>query len=188
MKPIKLLIVLFLVSGSVFIAQQTTDLSKEPGYFEFKDISQFKNTEPITEINLEEPMLKMIVKLTDKNNEGMGKMIEGLKLIKVNEYNLELKNFEATENILESIGKTLQTKEWDKIIRSKHKNNVDNIYVKRDQNGEFAGLVVLSMHISNEKAEKGSGKVTLVNIVGKIDFSSLWKISKMYNIPGLDKL
>jgi hypothetical protein len=188
MKLIKSIIVLFLISGSVFIAQQKTNFSKEPGYFEFKEIAQFKNTEPTTEVYLEEPMLKMIAKMTDKKNEGFGNMIGGLKLVKVNEYNLEQKDFEATEDVLESVGSSLQAKEWDRIIHSKHKNNVDNIYVKRDKEGEFAGLVVTSLHLyNNEKTEKSSGKVTLVNIVGKIDLNSLGAISKQFNIPGLDK-
>jgi len=188
MKPIKIVLVLFLFLCSAIAAQQKTDLSNEPGYFEFKDIAQFKNAEPVTEVYLEEPMLKMITKMTDKKNEGLGNMIGGLKLVKVNEYSIEQNDFEATENTLESIGKSLQAKDWDRIIRSKHKNNIDNIYVKRDKNGEFAGLVVASLHINAaEKSEKSSGKVTLVNIVGKIDLNSLGAFSKQFNIPGLDK-
>lgn len=188
MKTIKLLFALFVLLSSASIAQQKADLTKEPGYFDFSEISQFKNAEPITEIFLEEPMLKMITKMTDKKNEGIGNMIGGLKLVKVNEFNLEPKDFDATENTLESLGKTLQAKDWDRIIRSKHKTRVDNIYVKRDQSGEFAGLIVTSIHLfKNEKTEKSTGKITLVNIVGKIDLNSLGALSKQFNLPGFDK-
>jgi hypothetical protein len=188
MKPIKLLFTFFLLLSAGIMAQQKVDLSKERGYFDLMELAYFKNAEPITEINLEEPMLKMIAKMGDKKNEGLGNMIGGLKLVRVNEYSLEPKDFDETENVLESLDKTLQSKEWDRIIRSKHKNNVDNIYVKRDQNGEFAGLIVASMHLfKNEKTEKGTGKVTLVNIVGKIDLNSLGSLSKQFNFPGFDK-
>jgi hypothetical protein len=186
MKPIKMIFVLLVLLSSGIIAQQKADLTKEPGYFEFGNIEQFKNTEPITEINLEEPMLKMISKMADKKGEGASKMFGGLKLVKVFEYGLEPKEFDAMENVIESIGKKLQAKEWDRIIRSKHKTSVDNIYVKRDQNGEFAGLVVLSIHLAGEKSEKGVNKITLVNIVGKIDLHAFGELSKQFNIPGLD--
>jgi hypothetical protein len=185
MKSTKIFFVLFFALSFIMNAQQKTDYSKEAGYFNFNEIANFKNAEPTTEVYLEEPMLKMIGKIADNKKEGIGNMIGGLKLVCVNEYELNQQEVGAVENTLEAIDKTLLAKQWDRIIRSKHKNSFDNVYVRRDQSGEFAGLVVTSMHkFTNDNAEK-QGKITLVNIVGKIDLNALGALSKELNIPGL---
>jgi hypothetical protein len=187
MKSIKILLVIFFALSLGIGAQQKTDYSKEVGYFDFKSLLHLKNNSPVTEVYLEEPMLKMVGKMADNKGEDVSKIIAGLKLVCVNEYELDLGEFNSVESLLGTIDKALRAKQWERIIYSKHKNNFDNVYVHPDQNGEFAGLVVTSFHGYTSDIVDKSGKISLVNIVGKIDLSALGAISKEFNIPGLGK-
>lgn len=187
MKSIKIFLVMFFAFSISLSAQQKPDYSKEAGYFDFKSLLHLKNSEPVTQVRLEEPMLKMIGKMADNKGEDISSLIKGLKLIYVDEYELDLGEINSIENSIETLNKTLQAKQWERIIYSKHKNNFDNVYVRPDQNGEFAGLVVTSFHKYNSSAGDKGGKISLVNIVGKIDLNALGAISKEFNIPGLGK-
>jgi hypothetical protein len=64
--------------------------------------------------------------------------------------------------------------------------------VLKTSDGEFAGLTILSLSkkVESSDAEKKEsyGKVTCVNIVGKIDLSKLGNLTKELNLPGLEKM
>lgn len=179
MKPTKIFLVLFFAFSVGLFAQQKEDYSKEPGYFDFTELVKIKNAVPTTEVYLEEPLLKMVGKLAQDKNGGAGDMIGALKLVRVNEFNIDKDNLSAAENTIESMDKTLLAKKWDRIIRTKHKGSFANVYVKHGQNDEFVGLTIMSLD--------GGDKLTLVNIVGKIDLNTIGKLSEQLHVPGLDK-
>ena len=189
MKPLKTTFVLLFAMNALFFAQQKEDYSKYPGFFNYKDFAQLKNAESITEVYLEEPLLKMVAGLAEDKKEGLGDALGGLKLVRVNEFKIpknELTNMEAA---VETMDNNLQSKGWDRIIRTNNKGNYTNVYIKKGNNNEFVGLTIVSL----EKLLKGgensddSGKATFVNIVGKIDLSTIGKLSEQLHVPGLDK-
>lgn len=181
MKALKIILVFLFVSSAVFFAQQKTEYSKEPGYFDFEEFANLKDAEIINEVDLEEPMLKMIGKMfEDKKKESLGEKINFLKLVRVREFDIDKKNFDNMESAIESMDKNLQSKKWDRIIRTKSKNSFTNVYVRRGSNDEYVGLVVTSLD--------KKGRATFVNIVGNIDFEAIGKMSGDLNIPQLDKL
>lgn len=189
MKSIKTTLVLFFVVSSLFLAQQKEDYSKYSGYFNYKDFAQLKNAESITEVYLEEPLLKMVAGLAEGKKEGLGDALGGLKLVRVNEFKIPKNELVNMETTIETIDNNLQSKSWDRIIRTNSKGNYTNVYIKKDSNNEFVGLTIISL----EKLLKGgensddSGKATFVNIVGKIDLSTIGKLSEQLHVPGLDK-
>jgi len=189
MKSLKITLVLLFATSALFFAQQKEDYSKYPGYFNYKDFAQLKNAESITEVYLEEPLLKMVAGLAQDKKEGLGDAIGGLKLVRVNEFKIPKNELTNMETAVESMDNNLQSKNWDRIIRTNNKGNYTNVYIKKGTNNEFVGLTIISL----EKLLKGgensddSGKVTFVNIVGKIDLSTIGKLSEQLHVPGLDK-
>ncbi len=173
MKVLRKLIVLFFVMNAGLFAQQKGDYSKEPGYFDFSQFASIKTGEMTTEVYLEEPLLKMAGKMAEGEKGNVGNMISTLKLVKVNEFNVDWKEFTKMENAIESMEKDLLAKQWDRIIKTKSKNDYTNVYVKSGSDGSFVGLVVTSLN-------KG-GKVTFVNIVGRIDLETIGQLSKQFN-------
>lgn len=190
MKTLRIAFVLFFVLSAGTFAQQKEDYSKYPGYFNYNDFAQLKNAESITEVYLEEPLLKMVAGLAEDKKEGLANAIGGLKLVRVNEFKIpksELTNMEAA---VESMDNSLQSKNWDRIIRINSRGNNTNVYLKRSANNEFVGLTIASLEKASVHGENtdGSGKATFVNIVGKIDLSTLGKLSEQLKVPGLEKI
>jgi hypothetical protein len=179
MKLTKAVIVLAMIFTIAVQAQTKSDYSKEPGFFDYSQYTNLKSGDASTEVYLEEPLLKMVAKMADSKKEGVGKLISNLKLVRVNEFNLEKSEVEKTSSAIESIGKELLEKKWERIIRTKQKNNSVNVFVK--PNGDsYCGLVVTMLN--------NNGKATFVNIVGLIDLESIGKLSEELKIPGLGKV
>ena len=180
MKLNRLLLVIMLAFSFTAFAQQQGDYSKEPGYFDFGNITSLKDGEMLTEVYLEEPLLKMVAKMGESKNEGLGDMIGSLKLVKVNEFMVERRNYGKFEDAFTSMNKELAAKKWNRIIKIKHKDMMANVYVKNGSSDDFVGLVIVGMD--------KNGKATLVNIVGKIDLATIGKLSEQFNFPNVDKM
>jgi hypothetical protein len=178
MKKINLLTMLFFMAAGSAFAQQG-DLKKEPGFFEFSQLSSLRSGEMISEVYLEEPLLKMVAGMTGESEEGVGNIIAALKLVKVQEFMVDEKEIERVEKTIESMDAELQNLKWQRIIKSRNKGNFTNVYVKPSSDRGYAGLVITSLD--------GKGKVSFVNIVGNIDLESIGKLSKQFNLPKVDK-
>ncbi|MCL4549481.1 MAG: DUF4252 domain-containing protein [Bacteroidetes bacterium] len=179
MKALKTLITLTLLLSVSAFAQQKGDYSKEPGYFNYSKFLPAKIGEPTTEVNLEEPLLKMAGQMAEDKKEDVGNMISALKLVNVNEFDVDKNQYSEMESAIESMDKDLLGKQWDRIIRTKSKNDFTNIYVKAGSDGKFMGLVVASLN--------KNGKATFVNIVGRIDLDTIKQLSKQFNFSTGEK-
>ncbi len=177
MKSIKFIILLLLL-GAQFISAQQTDIKKELGFFDFSQLSALKSGELLTEVYLEEPLLKMVAGMTDDDEEGVGNMLAALKLVKVQEFMVGENDLEKAGKIIESMDSDLLNQKWTRIVKSRNKNSTANVYVKPTSEGGYAGLVIIALD--------GKGKASFVNIVGKIDLESVGKLSKQFNLPKVD--
>jgi hypothetical protein len=189
MKTSRITFVILMALSVCIFSQQKEDYSKYPGYFNYKDFTQLKNAESITEIYLEEPLLKMVAGLAQDKKEGLGDALGGLKLVSVNEYKIPKSDLTNMEDAVESMDGNLKSKGWGRIIRTNSKGNYTNVYIKKSVENEFVGLTIVSLEKLFKSGENSddSGKATFVNIVGKIDLSTLGKISEQLHVPGLDK-
>lgn len=178
MKKLNLLLMVLIVAAGSLFAQQT-DLKKEPGFFEFSQLSSLRIGDMISEVYLEEPLLKMVAGMAGDSEEGMGNLIAGLKLVKVQEFMVDENAIEKAEKTIESMDGELQSLKWQRIIKSRNKGSFSNVYVKPSPDGGYAGLVITSLD--------GKGKISFVNIVGKVDLESVGKLSKQFNLPKVDK-
>ena len=179
MKSLKTLVAFIFVMSVSLFAQQKGDYSKEVGYFDYSKFLPAKIGEPTTEVNLEEPLLKMAGKMAEDKKEDVGNMISALKLVKVNEFEIGQQEHSEMESAIESMDKDLLAKQWDRIIKTKSKNDFTNVYVKSGSDGKFMGLVVTSLN--------KNGKATFVNIVGRIDLETIKQLSEQFNFSTGEK-
>ncbi|MHB8906720.1 MAG: DUF4252 domain-containing protein [Melioribacteraceae bacterium] len=191
MKSTKLFFVLLFALSSSLFAQQKEDYSKYPGYFDYREIAGLKNAELLSEVYLEETLLKMVAGMAQNKSDDASDMIGGLKLVQVNEYKIDKNDISNMENSIDVMDKSLKSKGWDRIVRTNNHGNLANIYVMKNSNGEFEGLTILGLSKKNgDEKEKSDqyGKVTCVNIVGKIDLNKLGNLTKELNLPGMEKM
>jgi len=180
MKLHKLIMLTVILCGINILAQEQNDYSKEPGYFNFGEVLSLKTGELTTEICLEEPVLKMVAQMGEAKDKELGNLVNGLKLVKVNEFMVGKKNISKVDETFESVGKKLQSEKWNRIIKTKQKNHNAYVYVKSNSSGDFDGLVIM--------AKDKEGKITLVNIIGKIDLTAIGRLSKEFNFPDVGKM
>jgi hypothetical protein len=178
MKKIKYLLLL-LILPAVIIAQEK-DYSKEPGYVDFGDLTQFEVDDNLTEIFLEESLLKMVSKMSNEEDKETANLLGGLKLVKVNVFQVDQKNEKNVQNRIIEIDKMLMSKKWNRIVKSRSKGEVANVYIKQDSNNKIAGLVVTTI--------EDKGEAAFINIVGQIDLEQMGKLGTKFNIPSLDSV
>ena len=174
-KLINIFAALLFLSAVNIIAQEE-DYSKYAGFANFGDLSALEDGEMVTEILIEEKLLKMVAKFTN-DDEDLSSLMSGLKLIKVNTFEVTATNAEELKARANSIDKDLMKKNWDRIVKTKSKGEIANVYIKTAGEEEFVGLTVVSIDENGEAA--------FVNIVGNIDMDTLGKLGQKFDIPGI---
>ena len=174
-----LIAILLIFTVSLTAQDQETDYSKYPGYVNFGDLSALEDGEEVTEVLIEEKLLRMVSKFTDDDKE-LSDLIGGLKLIKVNTFEVTPSNSTQLMDRAKSIDKDLMRNKWDRIVRTKSRGEVANVYIKTAGDDKFVGLTVVSI-------DEG-GEAAFVNIVGTINMDALGKLGQKFDIPGLDDI
>jgi hypothetical protein len=172
---INIFVLLFFVSAASMLAQEE-DYSKYPGFANFGDLAALEDGEMVTEILIEEKLLKMVSKFT-KDDIELSDLIGGLKLIKVNTFEVTPSNADQLMAKAKSIDTDLIRKKWDRIVKTKSKGEIANVYIKTVGDEEFVGLTVVAI-------DEG-GEAAFVNIVGNINMDALGKLGQKFDIPGI---
>jgi hypothetical protein len=178
-KLINILGILFFISAANLLAQDEEDYSKYAGFANFGDLASLEDGEMVTEILIEEKLLKMVSKFT-KDDEELSNLIGGLKLIKVNTFEVTASNEAQLKEKANQIDKDLIKRKWDRIVKTKSKGEIANVYVKTAGDEEFVGLTVVAID--------SEGEAAFVNIVGNIDMDTLGKLGEKFDIPGIDDI
>ena len=181
-----LTLILFITIG--IYPQDKTDYSKFPGYVDFGSLTKYMSGDNVTEINLDANLLKMLSKMGGEDNSDFQNVIGGLKLIKVNSFELNAANEKEIKDKISSIDQSLTSKNWQRIIKVKEHGEYTNVYVLPSTDYEnFLGLCVTSIDPDGKKGNK-TPEATFVNIVGNINMSQLGKLGSKFNIPALEKM
>ena len=175
-KITKYFVILLLAAVSINFAQNK-DYSKEAGYVDFGDLSSLENGDAVTEVYIEGNLLRMVAKLAENEEPGLAAVINKLKLVKVNSFEVNEDNQDKIRDKMESINKRLEGKEWQRIVRRRASSELAYVYVKTGNADSFEGLVVLALDQPGEAA--------FVNIVGDIDLETIGKLTQRFSIPAL---
>lgn len=174
----RFIIVLILISFSQ-VTGQKKDYSNEPGYIEFGDMSSLESGEMVTEVLLEDNLLQMVAKLAQAKEPELASLVNGLKLIKVNVFEVNNDNRAQIKSKMKSLQNDVSGKGWDRIVRVKDKEETADVFIKTSGDG-IIGLLVMSLDEDNEAA--------FVNIVGNINLETIGKLGEKFDIPSLDSL
>lgn len=178
----RLLIIAAFVTSAIFVlnAQDNKTYPDEPGYVNFGDLSLFEKGDDVSEVIVEQNLLKMVSKMTENEDPELSKLLKGIKLVMVNTFKVKDNLTKELKTKLEVMDKQLSDKNWDRIVKVRGAKEYTNVYLKPTTDGNaFDGLVVMNIG--------ESGQVSLVNIVGKIDLESIGKLGDKFDIPALNK-
>jgi hypothetical protein len=170
---------LFLIFFFPALLLAQSDITKHPGYADFGDLTEFEQGDNVTEVFIEEGLIKMVANLSKSDDPQLSNMLNDLKLVKVNIFKPDNRAGKDVRSRIEKIDKELIAKKWERIVKVRDKNEVVNIYVKTSASG-FEGLTITTFD--------PKGEAVFVNIVGRIDLDKIGKLTEKFNIPSLDKV
>jgi len=176
------LIPLFLFLITMNLTAQTGDVTKEPGYVDFGDLSLFEDGGKVTEIILDEDLLSALASISSEEDPNIMAILNGLKIVKANVYEITDDNETALQDKIEKIDAKLINDNWKRIVKTRSDDEIANIYIKQNSDKKIIGLVVTSFN----KEEKN--EAAFVNIVGTIDLATIGKLGKKFNIPTLENV
>jgi len=180
MKTNSLIISVLMLIFCVSLSAQKKDYTKYAGYVEFGDLSAYEDGGEVTEVLIEEHLLKMVAKIAVNEEPEMGEVLKGLKLVKVHTFQVTEANYESLKTKITSINESLMSNQWDRIVRTKSNKEMVNVFIKTASEESIEGLVVTMV-------EK-SGDAVFVNIVGDINLETISRLGDKFDIPGIDDL
>ncbi len=161
-------------------AQDDSQYRNEPGYVDFGSLTSFYKGDDITEVFLDQHLLKMMSKMSGKDDPEMKNLLSGLKLIRVYSFEVPKNSRSNLKSRISEIDKKLLAKKWYRIIKVKEKDEYTNVYVKSSgDDTNVQGLAVVSLD--------DDGEASFVNIVGGINMDNLGVLSDKFNIPMMFK-
>jgi hypothetical protein len=178
---IKVMTLVVLFAAVNLFAQNDKDYSKYPGYVDFGNLTKFEKGDNVTEVNIEENLLKMVGKMAEGEDNALSEMLSGLKLVKVSSFKTDSSDANAIMSKISEVDKKLTSENWNRIVKAKTSRSYSNVYIKTSPDGKsIQGLAVTNF-------EK-NGKASFVNIVGTINLETIGKLGKKFDIPSLDKI
>ena len=156
---------------------QKNDYSSYKGFIDFGNLEQFETGEEVTEVLIEEHLIRMVAKLATNEEPELSSVLDGIKLIKVHSFEISKENEGKLSNKVKEIDKTLMNEGWNRIVRTKSKEETVNVYILTNNEEKIEGLVVASF-------EK-DGDATFVNIVGDINLETIGELSNKFDIPSI---
>ena len=157
---------------------QTGDVTKEPGYVDFGNMTEFENSTGVTEVLIEEDLLSALAQISDEEDPNIMSVLSGLKLVKAFVFEVDDTNMEKLLSKINSIDSKLSGTDWKRIVKTRKENEAANVYIKLNNKKQIIGLAVTSLDAGDEAA--------FVNIVGTIDLATIGKLGKQFNIPHLE--
>ncbi|MHA2167977.1 MAG: DUF4252 domain-containing protein [Candidatus Hodarchaeales archaeon] len=172
--------VIFLLFLNFIVLAQTVDVTKEPGYVDFGDLTSFEKTTGVTEVILEEDLLSVLATISDEKDPNIMAILDGLKLVKANVFEVSEENEDQIKEKVNNIDSRLAKTDWRRIVRTRSETELANVYIKLNSDKQIIGLVVTSV--------ESDGEAAFVNIVGTIDLATIGKLGKKFHIPHLKGL
>ena len=178
-KKLLLMSVILGLSFSTGFAQKN-DYSNYKGFIDFGNLEQFETGEEVTEVLIEEHLIRMVAKLATNEEPELSSVLDGIKLIKVHTFEVSEKNASELSSKVKKIDKTLMNDGWDRIVRTKSKHEVTNVYILTNNEEKIEGLVVAGF--------ENDGDATFVNIVGDINLETIGELSSKFDIPSIGSI
>ncbi len=167
--------------GSETQGTAAEDFTKHPGYVDFDMLKIFSEDEAKVEINLKQPMLKLVSEFTKKEDPELFSMLEKLFLVRVYVFDADEAmakkfNTESSKTI-----KMLDNEGWERVVRVREDDEHVYVYLKPSSDFDLIrGIVVIAVEENHE--------AVFVNIVGDIDPEQIGRLGKYLNIEQLDSI
>jgi len=151
-----------------------------PGQVDFGSFSAPKGEGEFVEVNLPAGVITLAARLVEKDQPEVAKVLNGLKLVRVNVIGLDDENRAELQKRAQKVRKDLAGKAWERIVTAQQKDQDVSVYVKLGEKGEVQGLAAVVMD--------GKEHAVFANVVGNIKPEQLSMLGEKFHIDPLKEL
>ncbi len=146
------------------------------------DFGEFKAPEggQFVEVNIQGNLINMVARLSENAEPEVGKILRGLKSIRVNVIGMNEENSGEIIARIKSVREQLDAAGWDRIVTVQDKKEDVGVFVKLKGEEAIEGIAVTILG-SDRKA-------VFVNIVGNIRPEQIAEVAERLNIEPLKKI
>ncbi|MBD3384276.1 DUF4252 domain-containing protein [candidate division KSB1 bacterium] len=171
-------IIILLCFVPLLVFGQETDFSKMAGYIDLDELTKLFNSEAVTEVEIQNPLLSMAADMMEEEDPKVSSMLKTLQLIKVYTFENTVDQIKDIKAYIEELDGKLSSRKWNRFVKVRDENETTYVYLKNDGK-KVKGLTVLS--VDNDES-------TFVNIVGDIDLKNISSLGGQFNIPKMDSI
>ena len=175
-----ILILAFSLPIMALIAEEDREVKSHPGYVNFDEIEIPGNAEKTVEVYVKGPLLKLLAKATEDDDPGLADVMSKLLMVRINTFSIDRDLADRLKPKINKIENQLKDQQWEKPVRVKNRHDLVNIFTKMDNQERIVGVVVMAIEDEDE--------AVFVNIVGEMDWRSLRKIGRKFDIDELKYL
>src|SRR5229473_1794355 len=116
-----------------------------PGQVDFGAFPSPKGGGEFVEVNLPSSLISLAARLVEKDQPDVAKLLNGLKLVRVNVIGMDSDNRADIQKRAEKVRKELPGKGWDRIVSAQQGDKDVTVYLKMGEKGAVQGLAAVVM-------------------------------------------
>lgn len=151
-----------------------------PGQVDFGSFSPPKGGGQFVEVNVPAALINLASQIVAKEDPDVAKLLNGLKLVKVNVIGLDDENRPELAKRAQKIRQDLSGNGWQRVVTVQEKEQDVSVYLKMDDKGAVQGLAAMVID--------GKDQAVFVNVVGEIKPEQLAMLGEKFHIDPLKKL
>ncbi|HEY3853703.1 MAG TPA: DUF4252 domain-containing protein [Verrucomicrobiae bacterium] len=151
-----------------------------PGQVDFGGFSPPKGGGQFVEVNVPTALINLASQIVAKDEPEVAKVLDGLKLVKVNVIGLDDENRPEMAKRAQKIREDLTGEGWTRVVVVQEKEQDVSVYLKMDDKGAVQGVTAVVID--------GKDDAVFANVVGNIKPEQLAMIGEKFNIKPLERL
>ena len=151
-----------------------------PGQVDFGAFSPPKGDGEFVEVNVPTSLITLAARLVEKEEPEVAKLLNGLKLVRVNVIGLDEENRAALQKRAQKVRQELAGKGWERIVTAQQKDQNVSVYLKMADNGAVQGLTAVVLD--------GKEHAVFANVVGDIKPEQLAMLGDKFHIDPLKQI
>ncbi len=151
-----------------------------PGQIDFGDFVPPEAGGEFVEVNVGTSLISLAARLVEKEDAETARLLDGLKLVRVNVVGLDEHNRADIQNRAQRIRKDLDSKGWERIVMARQQAQNVSVYLKSDPKEGVQGLALIVLD--------GKDQAVFVNVVGNIKPEQLSRLGEKLHLDPLKQI
>lgn len=175
MKALEKIFAVFVLAAWSSFAASAED---HPGYVDFSGLHSLIDTEPVVEVTLREPLLRLITESIPEEDEEATNFVSRLLNVRLHVYEDVGGNVGRIADYMDEIASDLEAESWERVVRIRDDDDQVDIYLRFSETDDVIyGIAV--MIVSED------GEMVLANIAGDISFDDIGALGRRFDIEEL---